>query len=72
MSSGVAAVIDDGLTGTLVEPNSTSALAAALDDLMSDEAKQREYSKNAVELGKRHAPAAIADEWIELFKYMES
>lgn len=72
VSSGVAAVIDDGLTGTLVEPNSTRALATALDDLMSDEAKQREYSKNAVELGKRHAPAAIADEWIELFKYMES
>lgn len=72
VSSGVAAVIDDGLTGTLVEPNNIRELAAALNDIMQDEAKQRELSANAVELGKRHAPAAIGDEWIELFKYMLS
>lgn len=71
-SDGVASLIDDGTTGTLVDPNNVKALAKAMADFMKDEAVQESMSQASIEKMQAYRPEKIMEQWLELFKYIEA
>lgn len=67
-----AAIITDGSDGTLVPPEDIDGLAAALGDLMGDDAKRQAYGEAAVRNVQRFAPAVVAGEWLTLLDKLEA
>lgn len=53
-AGGAAEVIEDGISGVLVAPADSHALAHALADLLSDEAQSRRIAANGYERARRH------------------
>jgi glycosyltransferase involved in cell wall biosynthesis len=63
---GTAAIVRDGVDGLLVPPESASALAAALDRLMSDEAERRRLAARAPEIVDRFELEKVMGMWERL------
>lgn len=61
--SGPAAMIDDGVDGLLVPADDVSALALALDRLMSDEALRHRLGQAARHKARQWAPERIFAQW---------
>jgi len=61
--SGPAEIIRDGVDGVLVSPNDVDALAEALRQLVSDEAKRARLGRRAVEVTSRFSREAFFQRW---------
>jgi GalNAc-alpha-(1->4)-GalNAc-alpha-(1->3)-diNAcBac-PP-undecaprenol alpha-1,4-N-acetyl-D-galactosaminyltransferase len=64
--SGPAEIIRDGVDGLLVPPDNVDALADALRQLVSDEAKRARLGRRAVEVTSRFSPEAFFARWDEV------
>jgi GalNAc-alpha-(1->4)-GalNAc-alpha-(1->3)-diNAcBac-PP-undecaprenol alpha-1,4-N-acetyl-D-galactosaminyltransferase len=62
-ASGVSELVRHGVDGLLVPPNDPIAFAAALADLMGNEYRRREMSRQAVSVRERFAPDKALDAW---------
>jgi glycosyltransferase involved in cell wall biosynthesis len=61
-------IINEGLDGVLVENQNWKAFAIQLENLILDEAKRIEMSKNTLETVKRNQLTVIMKKWMDLFK----
>ncbi|WP_104167794.1 glycosyltransferase family 4 protein [Arthrobacter sp. SX1312] len=61
----VPGIVDDGVTGVLVEPSHPAALAAALDELAGDPLARRTMSMAARRFAERHSWDAVLDAILE-------
>ncbi len=66
--SGPREIIRDGIDGILVPPEDVRALATAMDCLMNDETKRRQFVASAREVIHRFDVETITDQWEELMK----
>lgn len=66
--SGISQQIDDGVAGVLVDPGDVDGLAAALADLLSDEAKRREMGERCHERARRFGWERITDQYLEIYR----
>jgi glycosyltransferase involved in cell wall biosynthesis len=65
--SGIPEVVEDGVTGWLVEPEDSVALAAAVRDAMSrPEERHRRGEAGRLRLSDRFAPGRAAERWSEI------
>src|SRR5919198_1494522 len=69
--NGPSDIITPGRDGVLVPPEDVGALAAALSDLLADEARRRAYGAAAVAKGAAYDPAAIGARWDALLDGLE-
>jgi glycosyltransferase involved in cell wall biosynthesis len=69
--NGPSDIITPGRDGVLVPPEDVGALAAALGDLLADDARRRAYGAAAVEKGAAYDPAAIGARWDALLDGLE-
>jgi glycosyltransferase involved in cell wall biosynthesis len=67
-SSGVTELIEDGVTGILVEPGSVSALASAMRRLLSDPTLARRLTRAGQDRSEKYSIDAVAQQWMELFR----
>lgn len=65
--AGVREILQEGVTGFLVPPKDTKAMAMALDKLMDDETLLHNMSAAALERVKMFRPDAIVGAWHQLF-----
>jgi glycosyltransferase involved in cell wall biosynthesis len=65
---GPADIITPGCDGLLVPPEDTSALAAALGELMADPERRRAYGVAARATARAYDPAAVAARWDALME----
>jgi glycosyltransferase involved in cell wall biosynthesis len=68
---GPSDIITPGRDGVLVPPEDVDALAAALGDLLGDDARRRAYGAAAVETGAAYDPEAIGARWDALLDGLE-
>lgn len=66
-SGGAADIVEDGVNGRLVPPESPNAVAAALQELLGDRDLLSSYARNAVETYREHPTWAETTETIESF-----
>ena len=66
--SGPAEIIRDGVDGLLVPPENVDALADALRQLVSDEAKRARLGRRAVEVTSRFSREAFFARWEEVLR----
>ncbi|MDX6355352.1 MAG: hypothetical protein QOF98_2255 [Streptomyces sp.] len=65
---GPREIVQDGLTGLLVPPRDTAAIAAALLALIDDEDRRRAMGRAALAAAERYDPAVIAERHLALFR----
>jgi GalNAc-alpha-(1->4)-GalNAc-alpha-(1->3)-diNAcBac-PP-undecaprenol alpha-1,4-N-acetyl-D-galactosaminyltransferase len=63
--SGPRDIIEDGVNGVLIKTEDIDALAAGLDQLMSDPAKRQQLAKNAPSILDRFGVERVMDLWQE-------
>ncbi len=68
---GPSDIITPGRDGVLVPPEDIDALAAALGDLLADDARRRAYATAALATGAAYDPAAIGARWDALLRGLE-
>jgi len=68
---GPSDIITPGRDGVLVPPEDVDALAAALGDLLADDARRRAYAAAAIATGATYDPAAIGARWDALLDGLE-
>ena len=66
--SGPADMLEHGVSGLLVPPGDTTALAAAIRTLMGQPALRASLSARAREVKQRFAPAVIFEQWNTLLE----
>jgi GalNAc-alpha-(1->4)-GalNAc-alpha-(1->3)-diNAcBac-PP-undecaprenol alpha-1,4-N-acetyl-D-galactosaminyltransferase len=66
--SGPAEIIRDGVDGVLVPPENVTALAAAMDRLMSADAERRRLAARAVEVAERFGFARVMRMWDQVLE----
>jgi GalNAc-alpha-(1->4)-GalNAc-alpha-(1->3)-diNAcBac-PP-undecaprenol alpha-1,4-N-acetyl-D-galactosaminyltransferase len=66
--SGPGEIVRHGVDGILVPPEDVDALAAAMADLMADEARRRQLASQAAESAKRFDLAQVARTWDQLLR----
>lgn len=66
---GMPTMIDDGITGFLIEPNDIDGIAARLGELISDSAKQQLFSREAIKKARNtYHPDAVVNATLALYK----
>ena len=70
--SGPRDIIDDGVNGVLVQTEDVDALAAKLDQLMSDPAKRQQLADNAPHILDRFGLEQVMRMWTDAIKYHNS
>lgn len=68
--SGVEELIRDGIDGILVPNEDATALAAAMDRLMSNEVERKSFASHAPEVLERFGLNRVLDAWESLFDEM--
>lgn len=58
--------------GILVKTNDVDELKKALQSILHDDARKREYSRNAIEIRKELDSRSIANKWIDFFETLDS
>lgn len=66
-AKGILNVIEDGVSGYLVEPNSVEEIKTRIQSILSDDDLYRRLSKGAVEVAKVHDFEVILKEWIDRY-----
>ena len=66
--SGPGEIVRHGVDGSLVPPEDVDALAAAMADLMADEARRRQLASRAAESAKRFDLPQVAQTWDQLLR----
>jgi glycosyltransferase involved in cell wall biosynthesis len=69
--NGPSDIITPGRDGVLVPPEDVGGLAAALGDLLGDDARRRAYGAAALEKGAAYDPSAIGARWDALLDGLE-
>jgi GalNAc-alpha-(1->4)-GalNAc-alpha-(1->3)-diNAcBac-PP-undecaprenol alpha-1,4-N-acetyl-D-galactosaminyltransferase len=64
--SGPSEIVRDGIDGILVSPEDTSALADAIDRMLTDESERRRLAVRAPEITERFGMDKIMDQWTNL------
>ncbi len=62
---GLAETVADGVTGLLVEPRNPSAIAAALDRILSDPATRRRMAERALQRARRYGWDGVAESTLQ-------
>lgn len=70
--TGPAEIVENNVTGILVPPLDTNKLAEELDNLMNDEKKRREFSKNGIVRSKIFETEKIIEKWEKLFEELKN
>jgi glycosyltransferase involved in cell wall biosynthesis len=65
--TGPAEIIQDGVSGYLIDPNKKEELVTKLIELTSNESIRKEMGKKAKLNSERFSENAIVDQWIKLF-----
>lgn len=66
--SGPRDIVREGIDGILIPPNDVAALAQAMEQLMSDEARQRRYGDRAREVTERFSLPRVMGLWEEVIE----
>lgn len=69
-SAGVREILSDG-GGRVVEPFDSEAYAAALRELMSDDAKREDLARSAQLKCRRYAIDRVGESWVEMLSELE-
>lgn len=67
---GIADLIEDGVSGTIVPQNNTEKLAAAMMVLAIDESRLETMSSASIAHAQRFSPDVIVEQWIDLMQDM--
>ena len=67
-SLGMSELVKDGVSGYLVDPDDTSALAARVGTLLSDEKLRTQFSEEAMRRAKRYDPSVVAEELLRAYE----
>lgn len=66
-TGGLAEIVEDGVTGRLVEPGDAGALAGALDDLLADPGRRRRMGAAGAVRARRYQAAAVLPRVIDAY-----
>lgn len=66
--TGPAEIIQDGVSGYLIDPDKKEALVTRLVELTSNDILRKEMGKNAKQNSERFSEDAIVDKWLGLFQ----